>query len=246
VSLLDAARELRDALADARVPRAPYVYQPLAYAWDAHARYARAYGAGRKRVLLVGMNPGPWGMGQTGVPFGDVVYVRDWMRVTGELAPPARLHPKRPVLGFASKRREPSGSRLYGWAQARFGDAGAFFRDHYVVNYCPLLFYDEAGRNLTPDKLPGLEAVEDACDRHLAAAIRASRAELVVGVGAYAEGKARAVVERAGLADDVRVGRILHPSPASPAANKGWAAQAEAQLRALGAKLPGRYPEGTR
>jgi len=234
VHLADVARQLRDELDGARVRGAAYVYHPLAYAWSAHEKYARTHGADRKRTLLVGMNPGPWGMGQTGVPFGDVVYVRDWMRVSAATTQPARLHPKRPVLGFATTRREPSGSRLYGWAQAHFGDASMFFRDFYVVNYCPLLFYDDAGRNLTPDKLSGLDAVEQACDRHLADAIRASRAELVVGVGAYAEQKARAVVERERLAG-VRVGRVLHPSPASPAANKGWAAQAEAQLAALGA-----------
>ena len=33
---------------------------------------------------------------------------------------------------------------------------------------------------------------------------------------------------------DIRIGRVLHPSPASPAANRGWAAAAEKQLLALG------------
>ena len=32
----------------------------------------------------------------------------------------------------------------------------------------------------------------------------------------------------------VRTGRILHPSPASPLANRGWAAAATGQLLALG------------
>lgn len=228
--VLDAARALRDAC-EALDDLAPFVYNPLAYAWDAHSRYAKKYGQGKRRTLLLGMNPGPWGMGQTGVPFGDVQYVRDWMGIEGAHTQPARLHPKRPVQGFACKRREPSGSRLYGWASARFGSAEAFFAEFYVVNYCPLLFFDKEGKNLTPPQLgvKAVEVLETACDAHLDAIVRSMEPEFVVGVGQFAEDRARRVVgERA------TVGRILHPSPASPLANKGWAEQAEAQLRALG------------
>ncbi|HEX2022281.1 MAG TPA: single-stranded DNA-binding protein, partial [Candidatus Thermoplasmatota archaeon] len=142
MGLVRAALALREALAATRVD-VPYVYDPLDYAWAPHEVYATRYGdrgpAGR--ALLVGMNPGPHGMGQTGVPFGDVGFVRDWMGVTGDVRAPARLHPKRPVHGFACRRREPSGTRLYGWARDRFGAAEAFFSRFFVVNYCPLLFF---------------------------------------------------------------------------------------------------------
>ncbi|MEA3201097.1 MAG: single-strand selective monofunctional uracil glycosylase [Thermoplasmata archaeon] len=240
MSLLAAAHRLREACDALRVPGAPYVYNPLAYAWDAHAAYAQRYGDAQPagRALLVGMNPGPWGMGQTGVPFGDVVYVRDWMRITGEHAQPTKLHPKRPVTGFSTTRREPSGSRLYGWASERFGTADAFFGRFFIANYCPLLFFDAEGKNLTPPQLGARAnaAIEEACDRHLAEAIRALRPSHVVGVGQYAEERARAVLEAERLA--IPVGRVLHPSPASPEANKGWAPKAEAQLRTLGIPLP--------
>lgn len=231
------ARKARDEL-PREVPGAAYVYNPLDYAWGAHEDWLRRYGAREGRILLVGMNPGPWGMGQTGVPFGDVVWVRDWMHVRGEVRAPARLHPKRPVTGFATTRREPSGSRLYGWASERFGPAAAFFERFFIVNYCPLLFFDEEGRNLTPPQLPakGREAVELACDDHLADLVRALRPRLVVGVGQFAEERAKGVLASRGL--PVPVGRILHPSPASPLANQGWAAQAEAQLRAMGVSIP--------
>lgn len=231
--LIDAALRLREAC-DKLDPAVPYVYDPLAYAWEPHARYLRTYGEGKPagRALLVGMNPGPWGMGQTGVPFGDIKMVRDWMGITGHVGQPARTHPKRPVTGFATRRREPSGMRLYGWAQERFGPASAFFKAFFVTNYCPLLFFDEAGKNLTPPQLRARDRdiVAAACDAHLAAVVRAVRPSVVVGVGAYAEERARAA-----LGDGVRVGRILHPSPASPAANRGWAREAERQLAALGA-----------
>lgn len=233
MSIVAAAERLRDACDALDVPVA-HVYNPLRYAWRPHKEYATRFGARPKRAVLVGMNPGPWGMGQTGVPFGDVVYVRDWMGITGEHAQPRRLHPKRPVQGFGTTRREPSGSRLYGWASARYGTASAFFGEFYIVNYCPLLFYDEDGKNLTPPQLNAKanEAIERVCDEHLASVIRALRPEFVIGVGQFAQERARAVVDAHELAGTL--GRILHPSPASPAANKGWAEQAEQQLRTLG------------
>lgn len=238
MSLLEAARALREACDGLRFTGVPYVYNPLDYAWAPHERFTRMYGEapGPRRALLLGMNPGPWGMGQTGVPFGDVTWVRDWMGIHAKTGQPAKMHPKRPVLGFDSKRREPSGNRLYSWADARWGSAERFFGEFYIANYCPLLFFDEDGTNLTPPQLRKSEtgALYDACDRHLVQVVRALRPEYLVGVGAFAEGRARMVVQAHGL--DVKVGSILHPSPASPAANRdgGWAPKAEAQLKALG------------
>lgn len=237
VELLEAARRLRDAC-DALELGVPYVYNPLAYAWDAHRQYCERFGGGRKRALLVGMNPGPHGMGQTGVPFGDVRFVRSWMGIHAPPTQPVRMHPKRPVTGFETRRREPSGSRLYGWAQERYGSAERFFSEFFIVNYCPLLFFDESGKNLTPPQIGKrrMEEVHARCDEHLAAVMRALAPELVIGIGAFAMERARLVAGLAG--SDVRVGSILHPSPASPAANRGWAPQAEAQLLALGVPAP--------
>jgi single-strand selective monofunctional uracil DNA glycosylase len=52
----------------------------------------------------------------------------------------------------------------------------------------------------------------------------------VIGIGKFAEDRARAALEKTGIG----VGGMLHPSPASPAANRGWQAQAEKQLSGLG------------
>ncbi len=212
-----------------------YVYNPLAYAWGPHEEYLRRYGGGRKAVVLVGMNPGPWGMAQTGVPFGEVEAVRDWLGIDGEIGHPAREHPRRRIEGFSCHRREVSGRRLWGWARARFGTPERFFSRFFVLNYCPLLFLEEGGRNLTPAELPAAErrSLEEVCDRASRAAVEALRPRLVVGVGKYAERAAR----RALAGRDLRLGGILHPSPASPAANGGWERQAERQLAALGIRL---------
>lgn len=230
--LQDAARQLGAAV-DKLSFAAPvsHVYNPLDYAWTIHAEYLRRYADGPRRVVFLGMNPGPYGMVQTGVPFGEVDAVRDWLGLAGAVGRPARENPKRPVEGFACPRSEVSGRRLWGLFRERYGRPEAFFAGHFVANYCPLAFFD-GGRNLTPDKLPVAEArpLLAACDTHLRQMVEALGAEWLIGVGAWAEQRAAAAL--AGL--PVKIGRILHPSPASPAANRGWSVAATAQLQALG------------
>jgi single-strand selective monofunctional uracil DNA glycosylase len=175
-------------------------------------------------------------MAQTGVPFGEVGAVRSWLKIDAEIGRPDQEHPKRPVLGLACTRSEVSGERLWGWARDTFGTPEVFFARFFIANYCPLSFMESSGRNRTPDKLPASERepLFEICDRALRRTIEAMKPDLVVGVGAFAEKRARISLE----GKSVRVGRILHPSPASPAANRGWAEQASFQLRELGVNLP--------
>lgn len=209
-----------------------HVYNPLDYAWACHEQYLRRYGEGKNRIVFVGMNPGPFGMTQIGVPFGEIAAVRDWLRLDAPIAKPVRENPARPIEGWDCPRSEVSGRRLWGLFAQRFGKAESFFAEHFVANYCPLAFFAGA-RNLTPDKLPPAEAAPlfSACDAHLAEVVRASGAEWVIGIGGFAEERARdALAEVSGI----NFGRILHPSPASPAANRGWAEQATKQMQELG------------
>lgn len=209
------------------------VYNPLDYAWAAHREYLERHGAGPKgRVLLLGMNPGPWGMAQTGVPFGDVVMVRDWMGIEAPVKAPAQVHPKRPVQGFGCTRREVSGTRLWGWARERFGAPETFFSRFFVWNYCPLCFMEASGRNFTPDKLPAQAraALFAPCDAALCHTVRALAPRLVVGVGKFAEGRALAALAASGIP----VAPAPHPSPANPAANRGWGPAFVRALRAAG------------
>ena len=212
-----------------------HVYNPLQYAKRPHELFLDRFGNGTKEVLFVGMNPGPFGMGQTGVPFGDVGFVRDWMGVEAPVGSPPNEHPRRPVLGFSCERSEVSGSRLWGWAKDRFGTPEVFFSRFFVTNYCPLIFMEDTGRNRTPDKLPANERdpLLLACDKALRATVAALDPEVVVGVGAWATKRARAALGDDGPA----IGTVLHPSPASPKANRGWAPQAESDLRDLGITL---------
>jgi single-strand selective monofunctional uracil DNA glycosylase len=212
-----------------------HVYNPLEYARAPHERYLERYGRPPKEVVLLGMNPGPFGMAQTGVPFGDARMVRDWLGIEMPVKRPEREHPKRPVLGFDCRRSEVSGTRLWGWARARFRTPERFFTRFFVLNYCPLCFMELSGRNFTPDALPARkrEPLFKICDEALRDAIAALRPRFVVGVGGFAAERASAAL--AGLG--VTIGAVLHPSPASPKANQGWARIAEQELAALGVRL---------
>ncbi len=243
MSLASVTDTLLEALAPLRFP-APvaYVYQPLEYAragWDAYLRRA---GEHPRRFFLLGMNPGPFGMAQTGVPFGEVTAVRDFLGLKFEVGRPAREHPKRPIEGLACRRAEVSGARLWGLFSAAFGTPEAFFERAIVWNHCPLVFLEESGRNLTPDKLPAASRAKltAACDAALASAIALLQPTTIIGIGAWAAARARAV------APEREVVQLLHPSPASPAANRGWDAAARLTLGPPLGLLPLRPSVGRR
>lgn len=216
-------------------PPVSHVYNPLAYAGKPYRRYFHLYGSPPKQVVFLGMNPGPWGMAQTGIPFGEVQSVKEWLKIREPVQSPPKTHPKRPVLGLSCPKREVSGKRLWGWARERYKSPDRFFSRFFVVNYCPLLFVEESGRNRTPDKLRKAEKepLLAACDRALRRTISWLDPQWVVGVGEFARTRAVASLKN----KDLIIGRITHPSPANPAANRGWAARIEKELTALGIKL---------
>jgi len=228
--MIDTARELSAQVDRLKFkPPVAHVYNPLTYAWQAHEDYLFRFGGSPKRVVFLGMNPGPFGMTQTGIPFGEIAAVRDWLGIRAEVETPKNQHPQRPILGFDCPRSEVSGRRLWGLFARRFGSPERFFAGHFVANYCPLVFCEASGRNLTPDKLPAAERdrLFSVCDQHLRRVIDILRPEWMIGVGDFAARRGELVA--AGTA--IRVGRILHPSPASPAANRqDWGVTATRQL----------------
>lgn len=201
-----------------------HVLNPLEYAKEPVSLYLRRYLCGPPgRTLLLGMNPGPWGMAQTGVPFGEVEMVRDYLSISAPVSQPPRAHPKRPVQGFECRRSEVSGRRLWGFFQQHFPNARDFAQRYVVFNYCPLIFMEESGRNRTPDKLSKKERDKlfEICDAALAEVLGTLQIGRAFGVGKFAETRLKSV---AGAAlGPRRIDSILHPSPASPAANRGWA-----------------------
>lgn len=235
--LLSITRALSDAV-DELTFSSPvtHVYNPLQYAWLPHECYLRRYGEGRDRVVLLGMNPGPFGMAQVGVPFGEVSLVKHWLGIEAPVSKPKVEHPARPITGFDCARSEVSGARLWGWAKDRFVTPEQFFSRYFVVNYCPLVFMGHSGKNITPDKLPSVEraALFGVCDAALREICDVIAPQRVIGIGSFAFGRAKLALEE----NVTPVGQILHPSPASPKANTGWARLVEEQLTAMGVRLP--------
>lgn len=228
-SLVDELRHLRFG------PPVTHVYNPLEYARKPHEQYVRRYASSPKEIILLGMNPGPWGMAQTGVPFGEVKLVREWLRIEAPVSIPPEMHPKRPVQGFSCQRSEVSGKRLWSWARETFGAPDRFFARFFVINFCPLLFIESSGRNRTPNNLRADERkpLFEVCDRALRRTIQWIKPEYVVGVGQFAAERARIALSGLGL----NIGRITHPSPANPKANRDWGSLIEDEFRGLGIRF---------
>ncbi|MBD61401.1 single-stranded DNA-binding protein [bacterium] len=208
------------------------VYNPIDYASESHGLYLKKYGNGQKRILFMGMNPGPWGMVQTGIPFGAIQPVKNFLKIETTINRPILQHKKRPVDGFDCSRQEVSGSRLWSWVENHWSNADDFFSNCFVHNYCPLAFFDTQGRNITPEKIGLTErlALEELCSEFLLSLVLAMNCEWVIGIGNYAELKAKKILKKT----HVKVGKVLHPSPASPLANKGWSKMATKQMISYG------------
>jgi len=227
--LLDDLKPLRFA------PPVTHVYNPLEYARRPYSEYCQRYGTPAREIVLIGMNPGPWGMAQTGIPFGEITAVREWMGIEAPVDQPASMHPKRPVLGFECRRSEVSGRRLWGWAQTTFKTPARFFSRFFVANYCPLQFIESSGRNRTPNQLRKDEktALLAACDKALKRTIDYLKPRYVIGVGKFAHDRARIAISD----PNIIIGGITHPSPANPKANRGWDALVRQEFKDLGIKL---------
>lgn len=238
-NLLDISQRLSEELKDLTFSLpVTHVYNPIEYAWNIHSQYLEKFGSKTVPYLLFGMNPGPWGMAQTGVPFGEVSFVRDWMHLSGEVEKPEHEHPKRLVQGLECTRSEVSGSRIWGWARDTYGTAEAFFSDFFIANYCPLSFMEESGRNRTPDKLTKDErdSLFPPCDRAIADTIEFLEPQIIIGVGNFAFKRANKIA--ALLSYEPRIEKILHPSPANPQANKNWAERMTESILSFGIELP--------
>mmetsp|Transcript_18634 Transcript_18634/g.27881 ORF Transcript_18634/g.27881 Transcript_18634/m.27881 type:complete len:334 (+) Transcript_18634:370-1371(+) len=264
--LIDTFWRLSSELKDLRFPKDITVYDSYDHARVPAEMYFRRFisqfmSVNRsKKVLFVGMNPGPWGMVQTGVPFGDVGYVRDWMKLEGTVSQPPKVHPKRPVKGFGIGRGEVSGKRLWGLMKTACCSADDFFSRAFVYNYCPLAFFrGSRGTNVTPDRIPNRKKLLALCDSALKKLGETLKPSHIVGVGKFAFKRVQIVFGNATSATKTKsisshfrrqketkvvanescrfrpvTGLILHPSPASPKANRGWDKQAVEQLKEIG------------
>ncbi|CAD1473649.1 unnamed protein product, partial [Heterotrigona itama] len=187
-----------------------YVYNPLEYAFNIHTMYVEKYCKTAKKILFLGMNPGPWGMVQTGVPFGEINMVRDWLKISGPVGKPAKEQPSRKVTGFQCTRSEVSGKRLWGLFQELCKSPEKFFKHAYG---------------------PEVETLHAACDKALEKIINILKVGIVIGIGGYAGKRAQLVVQASKL--PVKVLCLPHPSPRA-VNNKNWSEKATQKLSEFG------------
>ncbi|MFB6356518.1 MAG: uracil-DNA glycosylase family protein [bacterium] len=220
VDVIERTKELADRVDDITIDdKLGWSYNPLQYAWDVHRAYIGKYGSDKKRAVYLGMNPGPWGMGQTGVPFGDPFIVGDDMGFRGiNVDNPENEREEREVLGWESDREEGSGQRLYSYFKDQYGSLDAFFEDQFIINYCPLLMFTPDGNNLTPSNLLKADRLKiyEACDPYLNDMIESYEPEVLVGIGKFALERLEAVAGES----SIPIMDIPHPSPASPIATR--------------------------
>ena len=216
--MIEASSKLRDDVekfADSLVKEGSVdaVYNPLAYAWEPHRAYLELASGGGAKTLLLGMNPGPHGMGQMGIPFAATSVVRDLLKITNlEVGQPRKPHPKRPISGLDWPKEEVSGTRLWGLLENEYGSAESIFKSVFLLNHCPLmLFSGERATNITPDKITGptTKALLERCDEHLREVVDIMQIERVIGVGRYSE--KRALNALSGI--DISVTCLLYTSP---------------------------------
>ncbi|MEE3270215.1 MAG: uracil-DNA glycosylase family protein, partial [Candidatus Thermoplasmatota archaeon] len=199
--LIEAAASLRDdvdplgrkLVSEGRID---ICYNPLMYAWDVHEEYLRRMGGLGAQTVMLGMNPGPHGMGQMGIPFAATSVVRELLGISDiQVNQPEIPDDRRPVIGLDYHKEEVSGTRLWGLLQKQYGDAETIASHVFLVNHCPLmLFSGPRASNITPDKIGGetAKALLQRCDEHLREVVEILGADRVVGVGKFAESRARA------------------------------------------------------
>ena len=235
--LLNAAKLLSDKCTK-QIPKllkhkdVAHVTNPLDYAWELHEQFITKWAGCGAKTLLLGMNPGPYGMAQTGVPFGATKMATDVLGMEPvELQTPSGAHPKRPIQGPSMERQEVSGTRFWTFMVEHFGSIELTFSNIFVVNHCPLLILGETGRNITPVDIPKsiINPILDLCDQHLKSVVDIMGIERIVGVGNYAKKRAKTIVP------ELDIDAMWHPSPASPLANRNGGADWRANVAS---KLP--------
>jgi single-strand selective monofunctional uracil DNA glycosylase len=224
LALIEASRRLSDACDSlisplAKQTIAKHITNPLDYARECHEDYLHRYGSLGAKTLMLGMNPGPWGMAQCGVPFGATAMVRELLDIDLPVKQPQNAHPKRPIIGISLQRQEASGTRLWSLLNQHYGTAEQIHEQVFLVNHCPLLLLDEKARNITPDKISGKAVTKlmDVCDQHLRDVVEALGIKRIIGVGKYAEKRSKVAF---GGRKDIAISSCWHPSPASPLANR--------------------------
>ncbi len=192
------------------------VYNVFEYAWQGWEAYIHKCAKLSAKIMLLGINPGPHGMLQTGIPFGSISAVRNYIGIhDADIKQPTVLHKNRPVDGMKYTKEEQSGLLLWNTIESLFTNSLNFFSHCFVINYCPLAFFTQKGENITPDKLGTEERkdVEHRCTSHLLEYLNIFNTSLILAIGRYAFNKAQLLSRDLHIIPQKNIIYIPHPSP---------------------------------
>lgn len=218
-ALIDLTEEFNKKLNELQFDFDGFVYNPLNYASLLHNQFLNR-NTNTIDNLFMGMNPGPFGMAQNGVPFGATSKVKDFLKINGSVDLVLDAHPKLPIVGLEMKREEESGKRFWSVMEEIYGNCEEFFKHSFATNYCPLAFIDKGStaKNITPDKLSKQDQkkIELVCDEFLEKQINILKPKRIIAIGRYSEKMALK------NKDKIEVLYLFHPSPANPKGFSYW------------------------
>ena len=195
------------------------IYNPLDYAKDNYYEYLQNYVNEYIDNIFLGMNPGPYGMVQTGIPFGEINYVKNYLKINNTVNKPKTEHCKKIITGMNTERSEISGFRFWSLIKSKYQTAELFAEKNAVLNYCPLCFIEntQKGKNITPEMLSKSDKnqINICCDEYLKNIIMLIQPKKLIGIGSYA-------YKRFCKVSTLPTFYMLHPSPLNPKANKNW------------------------
>ncbi|XP_013171163.1 PREDICTED: single-strand selective monofunctional uracil DNA glycosylase [Papilio xuthus] len=201
------------------------IYNPTIYARHTFEMYVRKYCNTKKSIMFFGMNPGPFGMSQTGVPFGDVSSVREWLGIEGPVGKPPKELETRPVRGFECTRTEISGKRFWGLLKEICGTPEKFFESSFVYNYLNQQWMKTNGCNLTPGdfKVTEMKALYEICDPIFIKVLELYNVQTIIAVGKFCETRAHKAIEAylPSKGKTIKVLYLPHPSPRT-VNNNNW------------------------
>jgi len=200
------------------------VWNPALYALDIYQEYLTKFPPEPGAILALGLNPGPYGMAQTGIPFTDCRTASGAlgmeMTIPGK-APDDLISRLKKANGKWRGTYERSSLGMYRFLILAWGDIKTAYRNWFVGNPCPLLFLDPERWNVTPAD-PRLRRMKEVGELRQRAVIGFSEILNPRGIVCFGKDVAKAVGEVA--IRQVGPDRVVfyeHPARAVP---EKWAA----------------------
>ncbi|XP_073819638.1 uncharacterized protein isoform X2 [Musca autumnalis] len=191
-----------------------HTYNPVVHAAEIHCNYLQKYLDSPKRILFVGMNPGRYGALQTGIPFGNITTVKIGMGLKGRITPTPGQRGKIRIRGLEAPEVEhdSSSTRFWRLISELFDGAENYldllFEKCFVHNFCPLVFIDSDGLNVSLPYIEPNPRLFAECRKTLGKQITLLKPDLIICIGKFV----RSMLSKTRQAKGREILMIEHPS----------------------------------